>query len=94
METSRLTPKEQIGSLHFVQKDVLSTARKRAKRKYQLRRAMLLGNIHHGKVGIKFRDDKNLLHKVDTTIWTVGEKYISIKGGRTIPVWAIEEIEF
>ncbi|MDF9796198.1 hypothetical protein OKW21_001461 [Catalinimonas alkaloidigena] len=94
MESSLPTPKEQIGNLHFIRKDVLNTALKKAKRKYQLRRAMLLGNLYHGKVNIKFRDEKNVLHNVETTVWTVGEKYISLKGGRTIPVWAIEDIEF
>jgi hypothetical protein len=94
METLLATPKEHIGNLSFVQQDVLSTPQLKAERKYRLRRAMLLGNIYQTKVTIKFRDDLNILRKVDTTIWAVFEEHISVKSGITIPIRAIEDIEF
>ena len=47
-----------------------------------------------GKVKIKFRNFANKLMTVQTTIWAWGGDYISLKGGKSIPVKCIEEIEF
>lgn len=94
MEAPHTLVKEHISGLEFIKNDVLCSPQQQALRKYQLRRAMLLGNLYQTKVGIKFRDFQNQLFRVDTTIWSVGEAYISLKGGRTIPIRAIEEIEF
>jgi hypothetical protein len=94
MEVSHTMIKEHLNGLQFIKHDVLHSPQQRAIRKYQLRRAMLLGNLYHTKVGINFRDHQNTLLKVETTIWAVGEQYLSLKGGRTIPIWAIEKIEF
>lgn len=94
METLLSTPKEVIGNLSFVQQDVLGTLALRAERKYKLNRAMLLGNLYQIKVFIKFRDELNKLHRVETTVWAVFDKHVSVKSGMTIPIRAIEDIEF
>lgn len=94
MEAAHPMFKEQLNGLQFIHHDVLRSPQQRSARKYHLQRAMLLGNLYQTKVGILFRDHQNALLKVETTIWTVGEAFISLKGGRTIPIRAIEEIEF
>lgn len=94
MEAANTLFKEQISGLQFIHHDVLHSPQQRSARKYQLQRAMLLGNLYQTKVGILFRDHQNALLKVETTVWAVGEQYISLKGGRTLPIWAIEEIVF
>lgn len=94
METLLTTPKEHIGNLSFVQQDVLDTPSLKAERKYKLQRAMMLGNLYQVKVTIKFRDDLCMLRKVDTTVWAVFEEHVSLKSGMTIPIRAIEDIEF
>lgn len=53
--------------------------------------ATRLGNTHHGKVGIIFEDDE-CLKRVDTTIWSTGNKYISLKGGVWLPVDRIRQV--
>ncbi len=55
--------------------------------------ATKLGNIHHGKVAIIFRDDEGL-KRVETTIWASGGKYICLKGGVWLPISRILDIRF
>jgi hypothetical protein len=59
----------------------------------RLKKASVLGNIHHSKVIIYFLDDDNP-KKVETTIWAVGTKFICLKGGVWIPISNIVDIEF
>lgn len=94
METLLTTPKEHIAHLQFVREDVLSASQLKAERKYKLNRAMLLGNLYQVKVNIRFRDQINNLHNVNTTVWAVFDEHVSLKSGMTIPIRAIEEIEF
>jgi hypothetical protein len=54
--------------------------------------AMKLGNLHHGKVAIIFRDDE-VYKRVETTIWAVGAKYICLKGGMWLPVSRIADVK-
>jgi hypothetical protein len=54
--------------------------------------AMKLGNLHHGKVAIIFRDDEGL-KRVETTIWATGSKYICLKGGMWLPVSRIVDVK-
>jgi len=55
--------------------------------------ATKLGNIHHGKVAIIFRDDEGL-KRVETTVWASGGKYICLKGGVWLPISRILDIRF
>ena len=54
--------------------------------------AMKLGNLHHGKVAIIFRDDEGY-KRVETTIWAVGAKYICLKGVMWLPVSRIADVK-
>lgn len=94
MDTSLAIAKEQISGLTFGDADVLHSTQHKAERKYNLNRAMLLGNLHQVKVSITFRDILNKAHTVETTVWAVFDNYISLKGGRTLPIRSIERIEF
>ena len=59
----------------------------------QIEDATTLGNVHHSKVSIIFRDDVNT-KRVDTTIWAAGTKFICLKGGVWIPIDRIIEIRY
>lgn len=59
----------------------------------RLKKASVLGNIHHSKVIIYFLDD-DCPKKVETTIWAVGSQFICLKGGVWIPISNIVDIEF
>lgn len=94
MENIITIEKENLNNLKFAIKDVLSNEILIAKRTYNIQKAVRLGNLYKGKVTIKFRNFANELMSVNTTIWAWGSDYISLKGGNSIPVKAIEDIEF
>jgi len=83
--------KEDIKNLKFPKADVLNSAKDKSRRQIKLENATRLGNIEHYKVKIIFQDSEGskLVH---TTIWATTEKNISLKGGVTIPINRIREI--
>ncbi len=84
-----LIEKEVISTLSFSKKEKISQHPELLK---QIERAMILGNAHHSKVSIIFKDDQGV-KRVDTTIWAAGEKYICLKGGIWMPVDCILEVK-
>ncbi|MCC9167177.1 hypothetical protein [Pontibacter harenae] len=91
---AELVEKEQIPFLQFGHEDVLTDADARKKRVWNLNRASTLGNAYHGKVEITFRTADGEDKRVATTVWTVDEKFITLKAGCSIPISAIVAIEF
>jgi CBS domain-containing protein len=83
--------KEDIKNLHFPKREVLSSKDQKTRRSIKLQNATRLGNIEHYKVKIIFEDSQGL-KIVHTTIWATTEKNISLKGGTTIPINRIREI--
>ena len=86
--------KEEIPGLRFRSEDVLSDPGERLKRHWELNRAATLGNAYHGKVEITFRTADGEDKRVDTTVWTVDDKYITLKAGCSIPLRSIVNVEF
>ncbi len=93
METATINPtlidKERIPELNF---KVSVTIEQNKDLESKLMDAMKLGNLHHGKVAIIFRDDEGY-KRVETTIWAVGAKYICLKGGMWLPVSRIVDVK-
>lgn len=88
METIVQIPKEYVVYARFKQSDYLPNKELIAK----LYRAMRLGNGWLQKVGIYF-DTHSGPRKIETTVWSASDKYISIKGGVTIPVSCIFRVD-
>ena len=86
--------KELITLLSFVKHDVLPDSLSRQVRQFNLKRAQTLGNGYKRKVKIRFYTDSQEAKQVETTVWAVGSAYVSLKGGISIPINAISEIEF
>lgn len=86
--------KEVIPFLHFTHHDVLESTEARKRRMWDLNRATMLGNVYRGKVEITFRTAEGELKRVDTTVWAVDDKYMTLKGGCFIPIASIVGIEF
>ena len=86
--------KEEIPSFNFNKHDVLTDPEARKKRMWDLNRATSLGNVYHGKVEITFQTAEGERKRVDTTVWAVDEKYITLKAGCSIPITSIIGIEF
>lgn len=83
--------KNSIKDLKFEDNDVLDK-NDAIERMDNLQKAAMLGNAIKHKVRIFFKDQQSNKH-VETTVWHADEKYISLKGGITLPVKSIYKIE-
>lgn len=86
--TATRIPKEQLPSLHLTTQEVLTDENERLRRRLNLQKATWLGNTHKHKVTICFQaQEQSFL--VETTIWTVTDTHVGLKGGITLPVTGI-----
>jgi len=85
-------PKEQVANLKFPAGEVLTALEARIRRRADLDRALVLGNIDHNKVKIVFKDQEGL-KQVETTIWAVTEERVILKSGMVIPIRCIVEVK-
>lgn len=90
METPIIN-KENISTLSFPFDDVLNSSDEKLVRLEKLKTAMVLGNGFKHKVKIIFRDNK-LKQIVETTLWFVSEKHITLKSGVIMPVACIIDV--
>ncbi len=93
MNTTVLIPKEQIPLLSFSKKEVISDLTARNERLFSLFRSQTLGNLLQTKVKITFEAADEQIYTVDTTVWAVGNSFISLKGGIYLPISSILHIE-
>ena len=61
--------------------------------KSELDYAVRLGNEHKGKTTVTFVSTEGVF-QVETTIWSVTDKELSLKGGISIPLTSITDIHF
>ncbi len=83
--------KEQVRDLRFPKEEVLNNAEDMRRRRAELDRALVLGNMDHNKVRIIFQDDTDT-KLVETTIWAVTEERVILKSGMVIPIRRIQEV--
>jgi len=93
METISSIPKEEIPGLRFSLKEVLKTKEEIIRRKLDLERAMVLGNLEHIKTRIVFEAWEGLM-AVETTVWATTDNYVNLKGGVCIPLRSICKVSF
>ncbi|MBI3509262.1 MAG: hypothetical protein HY064_01260 [Bacteroidetes bacterium] len=86
-----LIQKEQVSELRFPSSEVLTSTDEIIRRKNELSRALVLGNVDHSKVRILFVDTEGP-KMVETTIWAVTELRVVLKSGMVIPINRITEI--
>lgn len=86
-----LITKEDIGKYHFVNQEVLETPEEKRLRYTNLTKAMILGNVHKGKIKLVF-DTVEGIKAVETTIWAADENEVVLKGGINIPMMCIREV--
>lgn len=87
-----LIEKEEIPSLHFPTESIAKTKDEEKILKMKLQNAQILGNIHHNKIKIWFKDEDGI-KEVRTTVWAVGEDNIVLKKGVFIPIHRILDIQ-
>lgn len=88
---SQAIDKRDIRRLRFSREDILSCQKARQQRDEELKQALILGNTHKHKVKILFRDFSSWKH-VETTVWSVDEKYVILKEGVVLPKAAIFQV--
>ena len=81
-----LIEKEEVVNFHFAIADVNPELTKD-----KLDRAVRLGNEFKGKSVITFMTDEGP-KKIETTVWSVTEKYLQIKGSVSIPLTSLIDI--
>lgn len=86
-----LIDKDQVKDLRFPQTEILTSAEAIIRRKNELHRALILGNVDHNKVRIIFEDSQGT-KMIETTIWAVTELRIILKSGMVVPINRILEI--
>lgn len=84
---------EHVKNLIFPKLDVLDEEDRIKLRQYNLRRALALGNLYKRRVRLFFKTMDGYVNRLDATIWSVGEEYISLKSGVKIPIRSITEVE-
>lgn len=92
IQSPTLIPKEQVAQLRFPPGEVLTTPDERMRRRAELDRALVLGNVDHNKVRITFRDSEGM-KQVETTIWAVTEERVILKSGMVIPIRCITDVK-
>lgn len=81
--------KEHVVSLNFLPAEQDNSQ----KWKKDLDYAVRLGNEHKGKTTITFVS-KEGIYQVETTIWSVTDNELSLKGGIHIPLKSITDVHF
>lgn len=87
-----LIEKETIPELHFPSEAIERTKDEQKILSMKLQKAQTLGNIHHNKIKIWFKDDTEL-KEVRTTVWAVGADNVVLKKGVFIPMHRIVDIQ-
>ncbi len=93
MESVITVPKETLGQTSFATHEVLSDWLELERRQRNLQKALSLGNLFRHKVTITYQLYDGIPQRVVTTVWAVTERYVTLKGGRVIPLHAIREVE-
>jgi len=93
MKTIIPIAKEQIPHLAVAKREVISNSDERTERMSSLYRSQSLGNLLQTKVKITFETADEQVYLVDTTVWAVGDDFISLKGGIYLPIHSILHID-
>ncbi|WP_205729748.1 hypothetical protein [Flavobacterium bernardetii] len=91
MSDFQLIEKEEVASLKFPHKDVMSDRDDVIQRKSDLERALTLGNLEHLKIKIFFEDESSK-RVTETTVWGITADEVILKKGVIIPINRIHKI--
>ena len=84
--------KELLIDMKYPTDDILLGRMERIRRRNNLYTAMLLGNSFKRKVKILFNTVSQKFF-VDTTVWSVGKEFVTLKGGRIVPIRSIYKVQ-
>lgn len=93
MQTAIKIDKEHISSLRFGKEEVLQSHDRIRMRLFDLERSQTLGNLLQTKVRLMFQSSDSQIYEVYTTVWAVGSQFVLLKGGITLPINSIIQID-
>lgn len=83
--------KELLDTLQFPPQEVLLDDNQIARREYDAKRAIRLGNLFKDKVKVIFEDAEGM-KMILTTVWGMTERFLIFKRGMIIPLHRVHEI--
>jgi len=89
MMNAELIQKEDIANYKFLEAPVKDIQVQKDK----LLNSVRLGNEFKSKAYITFQTDQGV-KKIETTVWSVTEKYLQIKNGVSIPLKSLIDIQY
>jgi len=89
--TAETVTKEQIPELHCTHDEVLDHDKAIKERKESIRKAANLARNFYLKARIVFETEEGT-KEVRTTIWAATDNHIVMKGGATLPIHCIKEV--
>ena len=84
--------KEEIARLPIRAREATMNPEEQLRRRLNLQKAAWLGNTHKHKVTLSFRADQSL-YAVQTTVWSVTDTHVGLKGGVVVPIANIERVD-
>ncbi len=95
MEVGRIkkADKSTLAYYPFSRVEVLEDNTEIHLRKYDLERAMSLGNLYKHSVNIYFQNTSGETMLVSGSIWAITSQFIQMKGDITIPIHAISRVD-
>ncbi|MBS1656516.1 MAG: hypothetical protein K1X63_11930 [Chitinophagales bacterium] len=84
--------KEQIAAELLSNEEVLQSAEARHARKNKLLQAVESNRLYYSKAKIVFETTKETLEVIDH-IWAVTDNHVLLRGGITLPISCIKEVE-
>jgi hypothetical protein len=84
--------KEEIARLPIRPNEVTVYPEEQLRRRLNLQKAAWLGNTHKHKVTLSFLADQSL-YAVQTTVWSVTDTHVGLKGGVVLPIANIERVD-
>jgi len=84
--------KEEIARLPIQVSQETTHPEEQLRRRLNLQKAAWLGNTHKHKVTLCFRANQ-LLYAVQTTVWSVTDSHVGLKGGLVLPIANIERVD-
>lgn len=91
--TIKIVEKEDLKAVSYPSEEVLSDEKQRRERLNSLEMAVMYGNTAYYKVKILFKDNEGT-KAVNTTIWSVRDGNVTLKGGVKIPIHRILSVTF
>lgn len=85
---AELIQKEEVSQYHLIK----ANSSEQNVTKEKLNRALRLGNEYKSKSVITFQTE-NGPKKIETTVWSVTDEFIQIKGGVALPLYSLINIE-